>query len=128
MSPETLASQSSPSDDDGSQSGRSATTRWPHENDTLYYTKSMYLTYQYLFIYNVSILRIGNVAMASQNCERIVVRDQNGNLKVTWERPILGDLTMKNESGRTILEKTGLFGGKTIYLVSDRDSVEADIQ
>lgn len=66
--------------------------------------------------------------MASQNCERIVVRDQHGNLKVTWERPVLGDLTMKNESGRTILEKTGLFGGKTIYLVSDRDSVEADIQ
>jgi hypothetical protein len=58
--------------------------------------------------------------------ERITVKDQNGKSKVEWERPIFGDLVMKTEGGKTIIEKTGLFGSTTTYMPSDAESVEAE--
>lgn len=57
--------------------------------------------------------------------ERIVVKNNDGKAKVEWERHIFGDLIMKTEGGKTIIEKTGLFGSTTTYMPSDTESVEA---
>lgn len=66
--------------------------------------------------------------MFGRSYDRIVIKDQAGNSKVTLERSLLGDLTMKTEGGRTIIEKTGWFGRTTTYMPSDVDFVEAEGQ
>jgi hypothetical protein len=64
--------------------------------------------------------------MSEKSYERITVKDQDGNSKVTWERPIFGDLVVKNEGGRTIIEKTGVLGVTKTYMPSESESVEAE--
>jgi hypothetical protein len=61
----------------------------------------------------------------TKSYERIVIKDNDGNAKVEWERPMFGDLTMKTEGGKTVIEKSGLFGSTTTYMPSDAESVEA---
>lgn len=64
--------------------------------------------------------------MADKSYERIVIKDSSGDSKLTLERPVFGDLIMKTDGSRTIVQKTGLFGNTTTYLLSDTDSVEAE--
>ena len=66
--------------------------------------------------------------MSSKSYDRIVVKDQDGNSKVSWERPFLGNLTMKTEGSRMVIEKTGWFGKTTTYMPSESDSVEAECE
>ena len=66
--------------------------------------------------------------MTDKSYDRIIVKDQNGKSKVTWERPTFGDLTMRNEGGRPIIEKTGWLGRTTTYMPSETESVEAEVQ
>lgn len=57
--------------------------------------------------------------MSGKSYERITVKDQDGNSKVTWERPVFGDLIVKNEGGRTIIEKTGMLGVTNLYAIRE---------
>jgi hypothetical protein len=57
--------------------------------------------------------------------ERILVKAADGNTTV-WERPFLGNLVMKTEGGKTVIEKTGLWGSTITYMPSDQESVEAE--
>lgn len=64
--------------------------------------------------------------MAKQSYDRIVIKDQSGNSKVTFERPLFGELTMKNDGGKTVIQKVGWLGNTKTYVPSDTESVEAE--
>jgi hypothetical protein len=64
--------------------------------------------------------------MAERSYDRVVVKDQDGNPTVEWDRPVFGDLVVKTEGGRTIIERTGWFGGTTTYVPSEGESVKAE--
>jgi hypothetical protein len=64
--------------------------------------------------------------MPEKSYDRIVVTDQNGKSIVSWERPLLGDLKMRTEGGKTIIEKTGWLGRTNTYIPSESESVKAE--
>lgn len=65
--------------------------------------------------------------MTEKSYARIVIKDQSGNPKVSLEKPLFGDLTMKMEGGKTIIEQTsGLWGNTKTYMPADGESVEAE--
>lgn len=63
--------------------------------------------------------------MSEESYEQIVIRDKAGNSTTTLQRPIFGDLVMKTVGGRIVIEQTGLWGGKTIYVPGNEDAIEA---
>lgn len=65
------------------------------------------------------------MAQPEKSYERITVK-REGRTVSEWERPLFGDLTLKHEGGRTIIEKTGIFGGKTTYMPSSEEAIEAE--
>lgn len=62
----------------------------------------------------------------NKSYERIIVKDKAGKATIEWDRPFLGDLTLKTEGGRTVIEKTGWLGGVTTYVPSEDESVKAE--
>lgn len=64
--------------------------------------------------------------MASQSYERILIRNARQGSTVELARPFFGDLLMKSEGGRTVIEQIGPFGGVKIYVPSMDESIEAE--
>jgi hypothetical protein len=60
----------------------------------------------------------------SKSFERIVIKDKSGK-HIELDKPMFGDLTMKTEGGRAVIERTGLWGGTETFLPSAEDSIEA---
>jgi hypothetical protein len=58
-------------------------------------------------------------------CSVVRVKDEAGQQVLRWSEPWFGSLVVKQENGRVIIERKGLFGKKT-YLPSINESVEAD--
>lgn len=64
--------------------------------------------------------------MTGKNYERISITGKDGKEKAELVKPAFGELTMRNEGGRTVIEKTGLWGRTTTYVPSTEESIEAE--
>lgn len=61
----------------------------------------------------------------SQRFDQITVRDKDGNTTKNLEKPWLGDLTMRQEGGRSVIETTDWWGNTKTYVPSQEESIEA---